>query len=170
MENSYINPAWEQKENKFDKKKNNHANRFFSRKRRLRARPNEIKCSHENKIRREIKRCRSFHLSFDFCFRAPPRTTRRTVGRMTMILTRGVLGRLFLRAFVCSHRSLIRLLRTARFAGVLRYSYLFARSWEKGSYLWIARVDFTQFQPTVRRDETDGIDDIATPSLQIAGR
>ena len=42
--------------------------------------------------------------------------------------TRKVLGHLFLRSLARSHRSLIRLLRTARFARALRCAYSFARS------------------------------------------
>ena len=52
---------------------------------------------------------------------------RRTLGRMTMNSTRGALGH-SLRSLVRSHRSLIRLLRTARFARALRCAHSFARS------------------------------------------
>ena len=68
------------------------------------------------------------------------------MGRMTIKPTG-----LFAPPFVRSHRSLIRLLRTARCA------YSFGRSlthslpssWER--CLWSKCVDFIQFQPTVRR-------------------
>ena len=53
---------------------------------------------------------------------------RGTVGRMTMKSTRRVLGHSLLRSLVRSHRSLIRLLRTARFARALRCAHSFARS------------------------------------------
>ena len=62
------------------------------------------------------------------------------MGRMTMKSTRRVLVHSLLRIVIRSHRLLIRLLRTARFARALRCAYSFARSlthslrglWEKG--------------------------------------
>ena len=68
--------------------------------------------------------------------RLPPRT----MGRMTLKSTRRVLGHSLLRSLVRSHRSLIRLLRTARFARALRCAHSFAcsltrslqSSWESG--------------------------------------
>ena len=47
---------------------------------------------------------------------------------MTIKSTRGILGHSHLRLLVHSHRSLIHLLRTARFARALRCAYSFARS------------------------------------------
>jgi len=84
---------------------------------------------------------------------------RRTVGPMTMKSTRRVLGHSLLRSLVRSHRSLIRLLRTARFARALRCAHSFARSlthslqssWESGFCLRTGCVDFISFEPTVRR-------------------
>ena len=52
----------------------------------------------------------------------------RTLGWMTMKSTRKVLGHSLLRSLIRSHRSLIRLLRTARFARALRCTHSFARS------------------------------------------
>ena len=80
-----------------------------------------------------------------------------TVGRMTMKSTRRVLGHSLLRSLVRLHRSLIRLLRTARFARALRCAHSLARSltrslrssWESSFCLWIERVDFIQFETTV---------------------
>ena len=51
-----------------------------------------------------------------------------TVGRMSMKSTRKVLGHSLLRSIVRSHRSLIRLLRTARLARALPCTHLFVRS------------------------------------------
>ena len=51
-----------------------------------------------------------------------------TVGEMAMQSTCRLLGHLLLRSFVRSHRSLIRLLRTARFARALRRAHSLARS------------------------------------------
>merc|ERR1711951_261612 len=76
-----------------------------------------------------------------------------TVGPMTMKSTRRVLGHSLLRSLVRSHRSLIRLLRTARFARALRCAHLFARSlthslqssWERDLCLRIKCVNFIQF-------------------------
>ena len=75
-----------------------------------------------------------------------------------MKLTRIVLGHSLLCSIVCSHRSLIRLLRTARFARALRCAHSFARSltrsirrsWESDLCLWNECVDFIQFETTVR--------------------
>ena len=61
----------------------------------------------------------SFFLSISF---------ERTLGRMTMKSTRRVLGHSLVRSLVRSHRSLIRLLRTARFARALRCAHSLARS------------------------------------------
>ena len=77
---------------------------------------------------------------------------------MTIKSTRRVLGHSLLRSLVRSHRSLIRLLRTARFARALCCAHSLARSltrslrssWERGLCLRIERVDFIQFRPTVR--------------------
>ena len=55
-------------------------------------------------------------------------TDRCTVGRMSMKSTRRLLGHSLLRSLVLSHRSLIRLLRTARRARALRCAHKFARS------------------------------------------
>ena len=86
---------------------------------------------------------------------APPKwmTVRvpRTLGRMTMKLTRWTLSPSLLQSLFRSHRSLIRLLCTACLARALRCIHLFARSfthspqssWESGSCLWIECVDFT---------------------------
>ena len=82
---------------------------------------------------------------------------RSTLGRNDMKSTRRVLGHSLLRSLVRPHRSLIRLLRTARFAHALRCAHSFARSlthsfpgsWESCSCLWNERVDFIQFQSTV---------------------
>ena len=84
--------------------------------------------------------------------------SRSTTGRMTMKSTRRVLGHSILRSLILSHRSLIRLLRTARFARALRCAHSFARSltrllrssWESSFCLWNERVDFIQFQHTKR--------------------
>ena len=81
-----------------------------------------------------------------------------TLGRMKMKSTRRVLGHLLLRSFVESHHSLIRLLRTARFARALRCAHSFAHSltrslrssWERGFCLWNERVDFIRFRTTVQ--------------------
>ena len=71
--------------------------------------------------------------------------------------TRGVLGHSLLRSLVRSHRSLIRLLRTARCARALRCTHSFARSltrslrssWERDLCQSIECVDIMQFQPIV---------------------
>ena len=73
-----------------------------------------------------------------------------TVGKMTMKLTRRVLGHLLICSLVCSRRYLICLLSIARFARALCCAYLFARSlthlvpssWESGFCLWIEWIDF----------------------------
>ena len=80
-----------------------------------------------------------------------------TVGK-TMKSTRRVLGHSLLRSLVRSHRSLIRLPRTARFARALRYAHSLARSlthslqnsWERDLCLWIQCVNFIQFRTIVR--------------------
>ena len=77
---------------------------------------------------------------------------------MTMKSTRRVLGHSLLRSLVRSHRSLIRLLRTARFARALRCAHSLARSlthslrssWGSGFCLQNERVDFISFEPTVQ--------------------
>ena len=76
------------------------------------------------------------------------RTDGGTLGRMAMKSTRW--GHSLLRSLVRSHRSLIRLLRTACFAHALRYAHSFVRSltyslwgsWGRGFCLWIELVDF----------------------------
>ena len=50
------------------------------------------------------------------------------MGTMTTKSTRGVLGHSLLHSLVRLHRSLVRLLRTARFARALRCAHSFARS------------------------------------------
>ena len=52
----------------------------------------------------------------------------RTMGRMTRKLTRRVLGHSLVRSLIHSHHTLIRFLRTARFARALRCAHSFARS------------------------------------------
>ena len=78
------------------------------------------------------------------------RTNERRVGW----LWNPVLGHLILHSLVRSHRSLIRFLRTARFARALRRTHSFARSLrsslESGFCLWIERVDFTSFLQIVQ--------------------
>ena len=82
---------------------------------------------------------------------------RPTVGSNDMKSTRGVLGHLLLRSLVRTHRSLIRLLRTARFARALRCAHSLARSltrslrssWECDLCLWNECVDFIQVETTV---------------------
>ena len=68
----------------------------------------------------------------------------RTVGRMTMESTRRGLGHLLFRSLVCSHRSLIRLLVTAR---------SLPSSWKTRRDLSSCNkcVDFIQIQPIVMR-------------------
>ena len=66
------------------------------------------------------------------------------MGKMTMKSTRRVLGHPLLRSLARSHHSLIRFLRTARFARALRSAHSFVHSltnslrssWERGSCLW----------------------------------
>ena len=69
----------------------------------------------------------------------------RTVGRMTMKSTRRVIGHSILRSLVRSHRSLSRLLRTARFARALRCAHSFAHSlthsWARGKVVFVYRRD-----------------------------
>ena len=81
----------------------------------------------------------------------------RAVGKIDMKSTRWVLGHSLVRSLVCSHHSLIRLLRTARFARALRCAHSFARSlthslpssWERSLCLWNEYVEFIQIQATV---------------------
>ena len=84
-------------------------------------------------------------LALSSAVRANKRMERRTVGSMTMKSTRGVLGHSLLRSLVRSHRALIRLLRTDRFARVLRWP-LFRSLAHSGAHG--KEVDFIQFQPS----------------------
>ena len=76
----------------------------------------------------------------------------------SMQSTRRVLAHSLLHSLARSHRSLIRLLRTACFARALCCAHSFARSltrslrssWERGFCLWNECVNFIRFQPTVR--------------------
>ena len=70
-----------------------------------------------------------------------------TVGRMTTKSTRRVLGHLRLCLLVCSHCSLIRFPRTARFARALRFAHLFVRSLTHSRAC--RKVKTTWFCPTV---------------------
>ena len=80
-----------------------------------------------------------------------------TMSKMTMKSKRRLLGYSLLRSLIRSHRSLIRLLRTARFARALARSFvcLLACSLAHGAhgkdffFLWNKCIDFTSFQPTV---------------------
>ena len=65
------------------------------------------------------------HVSIPKCMKMHLRHPR-PLGRMTIKSTRRVLGHSLLRSLVRSHRSLIRLIRTARFARALRCSHSFA--------------------------------------------
>ena len=65
----------------------------------------------------------------DFLFGRSERTSHHcTMGRMTMKAKGKVLGHSLLRSLFGSHRSIIRLLRTARFARALRCAHSFDRS------------------------------------------
>ena len=71
-----------------------------------------------------------------------------TVGRMTKKSTRRVLGHSLLCSLIRPHRSLIRLLRTAR---ALRCAHSFSRSLtHSGARGKEVFVDFKSFQPTVQ--------------------
>ena len=74
---------------------------------------------------------------------------RRAVGRMAMKSTRRLLGHSLLRSLVHLHRSLIRLLRTTRFARVLRCAQSFDRSLaHSGAYtLFLYKHTFFIAQP-----------------------
>ena len=78
----------------------------------------------------------------------------RTLGRMTMKSTRRGLGHLLLRSLVRSHRSLIRLLLTARFARAHSFArsltHSLQSSWDCGFCLQNERVGFISFEPTVQ--------------------
>ena len=98
-----------------------------------------------------------------------------TVGSMTMKSTRRVRGHSLLRSLVRSHRSLIRLLRTARFARALRCAHSFARSltrslrssWERGFCLQNERLDFISFEPIVGSNAVPHRTAILQPQLEI---
>ena len=82
-----------------------------------------------------------------------------TMGWNCMKSTHRVLSHSLIRSHFCSHRSLIRLLRTDCFARALRYdhllaplrlfprllAHLFPSSWKRDLCLWIECVDFKQF-------------------------
>ena len=83
--------------------------------------------------------------------------------------TRRELGHSLLRSLIRSHRSLIRLLRTARFARAFHYAHLLAHSLTpelmgKWLCLWNERVDFIRFQPTIQCFETRPVIKIDNPS------
>ena len=83
------------------------------------------------------------------------------MGKKLMKLTRRVMDHSLIRSLIRSHRSLIRLLRTASFARALCRAHSLARllarslthslpsSWESGFCLWNECINFIQFQPTV---------------------
>ena len=85
------------------------------------------------------------------------RLNRPTVGRVTLKSTRRVLGHSLLRSLVRSHRSLIHLLRTARFARARRRAHSFTDSLTHALahgkidlFQRIECVNFIQFQSILR--------------------
>ena len=73
--------------------------------------------------------------------------------------TRRVLGHSLLCSRICSHRSFVRSrapLRTLVRSLARSLTHSLRSSWERGFCLCIARVDFIQFQPIVRRSLEQG--------------
>ena len=97
--------------------------------------------------------CEEFKSTIHFAEETKFHLVHCTLDRMTMKLTRRLLGYMPLCSLVCSHRTLIPFLCIACFARALLCTHLFTHwvthslqsSWEQSFCLWNKRVDFTQF-------------------------